>query len=176
MLALHSYILKYFLQFTTFHEVRSSVAPVRNSICDFVLHWMCVDTFGHGQVNIRLWYTYTPNPPSVKVVLKGNGSEGLRPQLVRCAPFPSIALYFRMLYVSYPKIQMAIVVYPKVRTTIIWYPVREEGNECAQDHPITAPSMLQGQSDGRRACGDQDMLQSSGDSQHGLQGPVVGGG
>jgi len=29
----------------------------------------------------------------VKVVLKGNGSEGLRPQLVRCAPFPSIAPY-----------------------------------------------------------------------------------
>jgi hypothetical protein len=33
----------------------------------------------------------------VKVVLKGNRSEGLRPQLVRCAPFPSIAPYFRML-------------------------------------------------------------------------------
>ncbi|KAG2116893.1 hypothetical protein BD769DRAFT_1672750 [Suillus cothurnatus] len=28
---------------------------------------------------------------------KGNGSEGLQPQLVRCAPFPSIAPYFRML-------------------------------------------------------------------------------
>jgi len=34
---------------------------------------------------------------SVKVVLKGNGSKGLRPQLVRCAPFPSIAPYCRML-------------------------------------------------------------------------------
>jgi len=34
---------------------------------------------------------------NVKVVLKGNGSKGLRPQLVRCAPFPSIAPYFRML-------------------------------------------------------------------------------
>jgi len=33
----------------------------------------------------------------VKVILKGNGSEGLQPQLVRCAPFPSIAPYFRML-------------------------------------------------------------------------------
>jgi hypothetical protein len=65
---------------------------------------------------------------SVKVVLKGNGSEGLRPQLVRCAPFLSIAPYFRMLYVSYLKIRMAIVVYPKVRMTIVWYPVREEGN------------------------------------------------
>jgi len=34
---------------------------------------------------------------TVKVVLKGNGSKGLRPQLVHCAPFPSIAPYFRML-------------------------------------------------------------------------------
>jgi hypothetical protein len=34
---------------------------------------------------------------AVKVVLKGNGSKGLRPQLVRCAPFLSIAPYFRML-------------------------------------------------------------------------------
>jgi hypothetical protein len=33
----------------------------------------------------------------VKVVLKGNRSKGLRPQLVRCAPFPSIAPYFRVL-------------------------------------------------------------------------------
>jgi len=38
-----------------------------------------------------------PSCAAVKVVLKGNGSKGLRPQLVRCAPFPSIALYFRML-------------------------------------------------------------------------------
>jgi hypothetical protein len=59
---------------------------------------------------------------------RGNGSEGLRPQLVRCAPFPSIAPYFRILYVSYPKIRMAIVAYLKVRMTIIWYPGREEGN------------------------------------------------
>jgi hypothetical protein len=49
------------------------------------------------------------------------GSEGLRPQLVHCAPFLSIAPYFRILYLSYPKIQMAIVVYPKVQTTIVWY-------------------------------------------------------
>jgi hypothetical protein len=47
------------------------------------------------------------------------GSEGLRPQLVCCAPFPSIAPYFRILYLSYPMIQMAIVAYLKVRTTII---------------------------------------------------------
>jgi hypothetical protein len=50
---------------------------------------------------------------------RGIGSEGLRPQLVHCAPLPSIALYFRILYVLYPKIQMAIVAYPKVQMTII---------------------------------------------------------
>jgi hypothetical protein len=49
----------------------------------------------------------------------GFGSEGLQPQLVCCAPFPSIALYFRILYLLYPKIQMAIIAYPKVWTTII---------------------------------------------------------
>jgi hypothetical protein len=46
-------------------------------------------------------------------------SEGLQPQLVHCAPFLSIAQYFRILQVSYLKIRMAIIVYPKVRTTII---------------------------------------------------------
>jgi hypothetical protein len=66
--------------------------------------------------------------PCVKVVLKGNRSEGLQPQLVCCAPFLSIALYFRMLYVSYPKIRMAVVAYPKVRKTIVWYPGIEESN------------------------------------------------
>jgi hypothetical protein len=50
---------------------------------------------------------------------KGIRSEGLQPQLVCCAPFPSIAQYFRKVYVSYLKIQMAIVVYPKVWTTIV---------------------------------------------------------
>jgi hypothetical protein len=59
---------------------------------------------------------------------RGNRSEGLRPQLIRCAPFPSIAPYFRMLYVSYLKIRMAIVAYLKVQTTIIWYPGIEESN------------------------------------------------
>jgi hypothetical protein len=48
---------------------------------------------------------------------RGIGSEGLWPQLVHCAPFLSIAPYFRILYISYPKIQMAKVVYPKVRMT-----------------------------------------------------------
>jgi len=86
-----------------------------------------------------LYYSCLPDPrlaspmPSqstrtVKVVLKGNGSKGLRPQLVRCAPFPSIAPYFRMLWVSYPKIRMTIVAYLKVRTTIVWYPGVEESN------------------------------------------------
>jgi hypothetical protein len=46
-------------------------------------------------------------------------SEGLQPQLMLCAPFPSIAQYFRKVYVSYLKIQMAIVAYPKVRISII---------------------------------------------------------
>jgi hypothetical protein len=46
-------------------------------------------------------------------------SEGLWPQLVCCAPFLSIAQYFRILYISYPKIQMAIIAYPKVRMTIV---------------------------------------------------------
>jgi hypothetical protein len=50
---------------------------------------------------------------------RGIGSEGLWPQLICCAPFPSIAPYFRILYVSYPKIRMAIVAYPKVQTTIV---------------------------------------------------------
>jgi hypothetical protein len=59
---------------------------------------------------------------TVKVILKDIGSEGLQPQLIRCAPFLSIAPYFRILYLSYPKIRMAIIAYPKVRTTIIWYP------------------------------------------------------
>jgi hypothetical protein len=50
------------------------------------------------------------------------GYEGLWPQLVCCASFPSIALYFRILYLLYLKIWMAIVAYPKVRMTIVWYP------------------------------------------------------
>jgi hypothetical protein len=53
---------------------------------------------------------------------KDIGSEGLQPQLICCAPFPSIAPYFRILYLLYLKIQMAIVVYLKVRMTIVWYP------------------------------------------------------
>jgi hypothetical protein len=53
---------------------------------------------------------------------KGIGSKGLWPQLVCCAPFLSIAPYFRILYLSYPKIRMAIVAYAKVWTTIVWYP------------------------------------------------------
>jgi hypothetical protein len=51
----------------------------------------------------------------------GFGSEGLQPQLICCASFLSIAPYFRILYLSYLKIQMAIIVYPKVQMTIVWY-------------------------------------------------------
>ncbi|KAG2747606.1 hypothetical protein P692DRAFT_201806421 [Suillus brevipes Sb2] len=40
----------------------------------------------------------------VKVVLKAIGSEGLWPQLVHCAPFPSIALYFTKARLSCPKV------------------------------------------------------------------------
>jgi hypothetical protein len=64
----------------------------------------------------------------LRLYSRGNRSEGLQPQLVHCAPFLSIAPYFRMLYISYPKIRMAIVAYPKVRMTIIWYLGREESN------------------------------------------------
>jgi hypothetical protein len=55
----------------------------------------------------------------LRLYSKDIGSEGLRPQLVCCAPFPSIAPYFRILYLSYLKIWMAIVAYPKVQTTIV---------------------------------------------------------
>jgi hypothetical protein len=50
------------------------------------------------------------------------GSKGLWSQLIRCAPFPSIAQYFRKLYILCLKILMAIVAYLKVWTTIVWYP------------------------------------------------------
>jgi hypothetical protein len=55
----------------------------------------------------------------LRLYSKDIGSEGLRAQLIPCAPFLSIAQYFRMLYILYPKIQMAIITYPKVWTTII---------------------------------------------------------
>jgi len=69
---------------------------------------------------------YTQKGVSSNILLRslsiGFGSEGLQPQLVHCAPFPSIAPYFRILYLLYLKIWMAIIAYPKVRTTIVWYP------------------------------------------------------
>jgi hypothetical protein len=37
----------------------------------------------------------------LRLYSNGIGSEGLWPQLVHCAPFLSIAQYFRKLYVSY---------------------------------------------------------------------------
>jgi len=49
----------------------------------------------------------------LRLYSKGIGSKGFWPQLVCCAPLLSIAQYFRKLYVSYLKIQMAIVVYLK---------------------------------------------------------------
>jgi hypothetical protein len=55
----------------------------------------------------------------LRLYSKDIGSEGLQPQLECCAPFLSIAQYFRILYISYPKIQMAIVAYPKVWMTIV---------------------------------------------------------
>jgi hypothetical protein len=58
------------------------------------------------------------NLSMLRLYSRGIGSEGLWPQLIRCAPFPSIAPYFRLLYLSYPK----------VRTTIIWYPGIETSN------------------------------------------------
>jgi hypothetical protein len=69
---------------------------------------------------------YTWKGVSLNILLRsysrGIGSKGLRPQLVCCAPFLSIAPYFRLLYLSYLKIWMAMVAYPKVRMTFIWYP------------------------------------------------------
>jgi hypothetical protein len=61
-----------------------------------------------------VWQEYV-----LRLYSNGFGSEGLWPQLVRCAPFLSIAPYFRILYLSYPKIRMAIVAYLKVQTTIV---------------------------------------------------------
>jgi hypothetical protein len=55
----------------------------------------------------------------LRLYSKGIGSEGLWPQLICCVSFPSIAQYFRKLYISYPKIRMAIVAYLKVRMTIV---------------------------------------------------------
>ncbi|KAG1823088.1 hypothetical protein EV424DRAFT_1538583 [Suillus variegatus] len=39
------------------------------------------------------------------------GSEGLRPQLVRCAPFPSTVPYFKVLTITRPKVRTGLVVY-----------------------------------------------------------------
>jgi hypothetical protein len=66
---------------------------------------------------------YTWKVVSLNILLRSCSndirSEGLQPQLICCAPFPSIAPYFRTLYLSYPKMRMAIIAYPKVRTTIV---------------------------------------------------------
>jgi hypothetical protein len=82
---------------------------------------LCSSSRCHGEC-----CKYTRKGVSLNILLRSYSkdirSEGLRPQLVRCAPFPSIAPYFRILYLLYPKIRMAIIVYLKVQTTIVWYP------------------------------------------------------
>jgi hypothetical protein len=55
----------------------------------------------------------------LKLYSIGIGSEGLWPQLICCAPFPSTVLYFRVVYVAYLKIQMTIVLYLKAWTSIV---------------------------------------------------------
>jgi hypothetical protein len=79
---------------------------------------LCNSSRSHGEC-----CKYTRKGVSSNILLRSYsndiGSEGLRPQLVCCAPFPSIAQYFRILYLSYPNIWMAIIAYPKVQTTIV---------------------------------------------------------
>jgi hypothetical protein len=79
---------------------------------------LCNSSRSHGKC-----CKYTQKGVSSNILLRSYsndiGSEGLRSQLICCAPFPSIAQYFRILYVSYPKIWIAIVAYPKVRMTIV---------------------------------------------------------
>jgi hypothetical protein len=79
---------------------------------------LCNSSRSHGK-----YCKYTWKGVSSNILLRSYsndiGSKGLWPQLICCAPFLSIAQYFRKLYISYSKIWMAIVAYPKVWTTII---------------------------------------------------------
>jgi hypothetical protein len=88
----------------------------KSSITEGVL---CSSSRCHGEC-----CKYTWKGVSLNILLRSYsnrfGSEGLRPQLIRCAPFLSTAPYFRILYLSYPKIQMAIVWYPDVETSIVF--------------------------------------------------------
>jgi hypothetical protein len=79
---------------------------------------------------LRTWVPYSAShpeasihcPPMLRSYSNDIRSKGLQPQLIHCAPFPSIAQYFRKLYISYLKIWMVIVAYLKVWMTIVWYP------------------------------------------------------
>jgi len=93
-----------------FHRVgvikaRKEAGHLKEDFCDDILTLNCPDL---------VHCTF------VKVVLKDIGSEGLWPQLVYCAPFPSIALYFRILYLSYPKVRVVSYSYLKIRISIIY--------------------------------------------------------
>jgi hypothetical protein len=89
----------------------------KSSVMEGVL---CSSSRCHGEC-----CKYTRKGVSSNILLRSYSnrfkSKGLQPQLIHCAPFLSIAPYFRILYLSYPKIRMAIIVYPKVRMTIVWY-------------------------------------------------------
>jgi hypothetical protein len=58
----------------------------------------------------------------VKVVLKGYWIRRASASARTLCPFPEYSPLFQILYLSYPKIRMAIVAYPKVWMTIVWYP------------------------------------------------------
>jgi hypothetical protein len=94
---------------------RVSLCGHKSSIMEGIL---CNSSRCHGEC-----CKYTQKGVSLNILLRlysiGFRSEGLWPQLICCASFPSIAPYFRILYLLYPKIWMAIVVYPKVQTTIV---------------------------------------------------------
>jgi len=109
-----------FMKFENFWDILISLnSDFRQIFQQYHTIWGGLDLMVDPRQVISIWLPYLN---LLRLYSRGIGSEGLRPQLIRCAPFPSIAPYFKILYLSYPKIWMAMVVYPKVRTTIIWYP------------------------------------------------------
>jgi hypothetical protein len=86
-------------------KARKEAGHLKEDFCDDVFTLNCPDLV---------------HCTSVKVVLKDIGSKGLWPQLICCAPFPSIALYFRILYLSYPKVRVVSYSYLKIRISIIY--------------------------------------------------------
>jgi hypothetical protein len=50
----------------------------------------------------------------------GIGSEGLWPQLVHCTPFPSTALYFRVIYIAYPLDDYQVYLKVQYRESCLW--------------------------------------------------------